>query len=269
MSRYLSHLAALTLHQVEPVQPRLASRFETPVDMGPADGNRLDAVQELHVQPSTVTPTESPVAQKIVTAPVNVQPKQEHNPPKIVEHTEFIINKPESPADLPKPSPVQGMAAFDTKPNTEQSNRTALPVDKPVVQTSYGIRKDALPPESKHTLVEQTIRIERVTTEVAASGANPKSVKLEESQHPAPVKPASIVTRPEPSPAGPNTVSQTGIRSLPSDTDAAPAPTVQVTIGRIEIRATQVADKPSVKAHSANTAMSLDDYLKQRNGGKA
>jgi hypothetical protein len=54
-----------------------------------------------------------------------------------------------------------------------------------------------------------------------------------------------------------------------SATEAGPVPTIQVTIGRIEIRATQVADKPVAKPRASNNTMSLDDYLKQRNGGKS
>jgi hypothetical protein len=53
-----------------------------------------------------------------------------------------------------------------------------------------------------------------------------------------------------------------------SGADTTPAPTIQVTIGRIEIRATQVAQKSEKKSYASNT-LSLDDYLKQRNGGKS
>jgi len=284
MSRYLSHLAALTLNRVGSVQPRLASRFETPVDMGPSDNNRLDVqafqvAPPAHEQPSAVTATDSPVEQKFVTTPVNVQAKKEsggQDHPMIDQPAEFMINKPESPGGLPKPSPVQGMAAFDTKLNTERSTRRAQPVDKPVPQTFYGIRKDAQPTESAHTLVEriqerftETTHSELAIREVAIPNATQKTSRPEESPRLAPVKPAGIVVRPEQSTARQNAPSQTSGRFVPSATDATPAPTVQVTIGRIEIRATQIADKPAAKSRTANTTMSLEDYLKQRNGGRA
>jgi hypothetical protein len=45
------------------------------------------------------------------------------------------------------------------------------------------------------------------------------------------------------------------------------SPTIQVTIGRIEIRAA-VASASARKTSARSPAMSLDDYLKQRNGGR-
>lgn len=45
------------------------------------------------------------------------------------------------------------------------------------------------------------------------------------------------------------------------------APTIQVTIGRVEIRAT-VESTPARKAPTKALAMSLDEYLRQRNGGR-
>lgn len=279
MSRYLSHLAALTLNRVEPVHPRLASRFETPFDTRPGDNNRLDMVQELqagpstHVQPSTVNTEKSPATHKIVTAPITIQANknsvgQDH--PIVDQPTGRLINKPESPGDLPKPSPN----AFDTKLNTEHSNQRAQPVDKSDSQTFNGIH--ALPMESTHTLVEriqehfiETTHSELVIREMATPNATQKNSSSEESPRPAPVKPSSIVTRSEQPTARQKTPSQTDVRFVQSATDATPAPTVQVTIGRIEIRATQIADKPAAKPRAANTTMSLEDYLKQRNGGRA
>jgi hypothetical protein len=46
----------------------------------------------------------------------------------------------------------------------------------------------------------------------------------------------------------------------------APAPTIQVTIGRIEVRATVAAPAPARKAPAKSSTMSLDEYLKQRDG---
>jgi hypothetical protein len=46
-----------------------------------------------------------------------------------------------------------------------------------------------------------------------------------------------------------------------------PAPTIQVTIGRIEVRATPAATPRPQAARSAPSVMSLDDYLNQRAKG--
>lgn len=47
---------------------------------------------------------------------------------------------------------------------------------------------------------------------------------------------------------------------------AAPAvePVIQVTIGRIEVRATQPAPQPSRPRSAAPNAMSLEEYLRRR-----
>ena len=47
----------------------------------------------------------------------------------------------------------------------------------------------------------------------------------------------------------------------------ADAPTIQVTIGRVEIRAT-VESPPARKPLAKAPVMSLDEYLRQRNGGR-
>jgi len=275
MSRYLSHLAALTLNRVEPVQPRLASRFETPVEMGPSDSIHLDPVHEFqaapptHVQPSTVSATDSPVEHKIATAPVNVQAKA-------VDHAEFMIKKAKLPTNQQKLSSDPGFTSFDkqigTRVNTGQMHRDTAPV----TQTSYAVHKDTQPTESIQTIVEriqerftETTHNEQTLTEVTASDAHQKPSERDKSTHPTPVRPGSIVVRPEQPTARQNALSQTGGQFVPFATDATPAPTIQVTIGRIEIRATQIADKPAAKPRAANTTMSLEDYLKQRNGGRA
>ena len=52
-----------------------------------------------------------------------------------------------------------------------------------------------------------------------------------------------------------------------SNLRAAEVPTIQVTIGRIEIRATPPA-APVPKPRPASPTLSLDDYLRQRNEGR-
>ena len=47
-------------------------------------------------------------------------------------------------------------------------------------------------------------------------------------------------------------------------TDHAAAPDIQVTIGRIEVRAVPAAEPPARRAAAATNPMSLDDYLRRR-----
>lgn len=47
-----------------------------------------------------------------------------------------------------------------------------------------------------------------------------------------------------------------------------PTPTIQVTIGRIEVRATAPVNPLSTQARPKPPVMSLDEYLRQRGGGR-
>jgi len=51
-------------------------------------------------------------------------------------------------------------------------------------------------------------------------------------------------------------------------TSSPPAPAIQVTIGRIEVRAIMPPVTPPQRSHTPGPTLSLDDYLKQRNGGQ-
>jgi len=72
---------------------------------------------------------------------------------------------------------------------------------------------------------------------------------------------APVARREHPQPLADRTASQF------ERAHAMDAPTIQVTIGRVEIRAT-VAPTPTRKAPTHRPTMSLDEYLKQRNGSR-
>ncbi len=52
----------------------------------------------------------------------------------------------------------------------------------------------------------------------------------------------------------------------PADRPAEAAPTIQVSIGRIEVRAVP-PPPPSAKPRAGPAPMTLEEYLRQRNGG--
>jgi hypothetical protein len=56
--------------------------------------------------------------------------------------------------------------------------------------------------------------------------------------------------------------------AMPEKPAPQPEPVINVTIGRIEVRATPAAAPKSAKPHSAPATMTLDDYLRQRNKGE-
>ena len=318
MSHYLSHLAALTLNQVKPIQPRLASRFEMPIERG----NDVDTAQEsgvappVHSQSAPVIMTDIPVAQKVVTPATEIQKEPSNQEPfRIIERTEFVIKKSESPSGEQPLSLAQNVAPIDIK---QASRVTPLVSEIVRQQPSYSIPKDLPATENTRTIVERVqehftetthnefvIReliapldaqqksgrfedppraasvkptstvvhseqsiVERNTSNQATDQAD-KKINIETSLRPAPVKPVSIIVQAEHSTAASN-IPNKAVPSAQFDTEATPpAPTIQVTIGRVEIRATQVSDKSAAKPCAVSTAMSLDDYLKQRSGGKS
>ena len=75
-----------------------------------------------------------------------------------------------------------------------------------------------------------------------------------------------VIAQPRITPLGESRRSMSALDSIESST---PQPTVQVTIGRIEVRAVQSATTPATRPRAAPPVMNLDDYLRQRSGGRA
>ena len=221
----------------------------------------------------------SPVTQRVVTASADVHTKKEsggQDQPKVDDPTGFMIKKFSLPVDDQKPSSSRSFASFDTKIDTEQINRAAPSIIKPDAQASYEVRKDAPPTENVRTLVErvqqhftETTHNEIVIREVVIPDANKKSSKLEESPRAAPVRPASITVLSEQSTVGANTLNKAEAQAMSfsqSGTDTTLAPTIQVTIGRVEIRAQQQTPPSNKAQRSTPVVMALSDYLNSRGG---
>lgn len=285
MSGYLNHLAALTLNQVQPVQPRLASRFEAPLNKDGIDHIQQDVAQEfplsappIHAQPSIVSASDHSISQKVESVPAGdrmMRNTNGHDQPQASEQTGLRTEKLKLRNDQQAPVFNQSVSAI----NQEQANHAAPPVNKPVAAEFQETHKNPKPVESTHTRIErlqehfftETTHKELVIKAVTPLDSGEKNEKADEMPHSAPVKPTSIAVRPAQTTIEPLPAKQAGNQHIPfaqSDTDTTPAPTIQVTIGRIEIRATQTAEKSTAKPRAASTAMSLDDYLSRRNGGR-
>ena len=219
-----------------------------------------------------------------------------------IEHTEPVIKQSDVLKHEQKSTVGQSFSPIETEPVPA----IIQPVLQPSYAVSS---KDSLPKENTHTIIErvrenfteithnefvireiaeqphshqkigifeESIKSEpftdRVMTEQIPFQSSHKNYSLEEQPRSIPVKPNNIVVRTEQSIVPSNTPGQFGVQQTPAaqfGIDTTPAPTIQVTIGRIEIRATQVSDKSSAKPRAASATLSLDDYLKQRNGGRS
>jgi hypothetical protein len=99
----------------------------------------------------------------------------------------------------------------------------------------------------------------------SAPAAKPTRLTVE----PSPQPPAARPQRPTPTAAPPNVARPTGpnaARAMQGEA-AASAPIINVTIGRVEVRATNAPAAPRRESAPAAPLMSLDDYLRQRAGG--
>jgi len=283
MSRYLNHLAALTLNQVEPVQPRLTSRFEASGDgenigsLGKTGENQHmkedEALSTAHTP--DIVETQAPIDALIKSVtPTFLQVKshvdggqKQGNRAKPAASVKASINQaPKVPdALLEQAWPPMGFKPINIK-------------SKPTAQSAKAVKQPFQSRRAEQTLntIERsqeqlfaTTHSEFVSKETAP-GDNFQDIKRwEDMPRPLPVKPTRITVRSEQLAAAPAPAQSTQAASTPAEQVEAPEPTIQVTIGRIEIRATQTPDKPTAKPRAVSTTMSLDDYLKQRNGSKS
>jgi len=283
MSKYLNHLAALTLNQVEPVQPRLTSRFEASGDgekigsLGNTGANQDMKIGEALATAHTpdIVETQPPIDALIKSDTPNfLQVKsqvdggqKQGNRAKPAASVKASINQAPKVPDAQPEHTWPPMGLF--KPSNTQA--------KPIAQTAKAVKQPFQPRRVEQTLntIERsqeqlfaTTHSEFVSQEIAVDSFQ-EVKRWEDMPRPVPVKPARITVRSEQLAATPAPVQSTQAASTPAEQVEAPESTIQVTIGRIEIRATQTPDKPVPKPRAVSTTMSLDDYLKQRNGSKS
>jgi hypothetical protein len=91
--------------------------------------------------------------------------------------------------------------------------------------------------------------------DTAAKAATPGTVAQPAAQAPARVRPHTRLAAAPSAPPAP----------APPD----PPPTIQVSIGRVEVRAARQPEPAPRQARATSASMSLDEYLRQRNGGGA
>ncbi len=138
------------------------------------------------------------------------------------------------------------------------------------------VRGAAFPsvPAPPERIVRESVR-ETFRTEVIAPSEAPRMEKVPASPAVAP-QISQTSARVAPRPPAPSPVVPTITRAAPAAPtfdekrdEVAAQPTIHVTIGRIEVRATAApARKPTSNAAAPTGALSLDDYLSQRAGGQ-
>jgi hypothetical protein len=283
MSDYLGNLAARSLGPAQAVRPRLASRFE-PVPSAPspfqAETERA-ALLETAVEETAAAPTrtsrlaETPRRRTAPPEPVEEEPSA---PPRrrrarrdpVVEEIEPVPERrrPEPVSTVIAPAPVamvplqkpvadRGVPPSEASPpgplstRVERGNLGRAAVAQPVLprpQEAFAVSPRQAPSASSPL----STPVERGPGGEASRANRPGDRELPES------KPASTILQPK----------VTVIEREPFSVHReAPAPTIQVTIGRIEVRATPAAKAPVRERPSAPSALSLEEYLRQRSKG--
>ena len=282
MSDYLGNLAARSLEPAQAVRPRLASRFEpvpsatSPFQAEPATLFET-AVEETAVAPAPTRGPRPVVAPRERMAPPEPVEEEPSAPPRrrrtrrapVVEEAEPVPerSRPEpASAAVAAPVPVavaplqkrfagRGVLPSEASPpgplstgvergNDTQAKELVVPVVRAVVrdESDRPIAPDRSPLSTP---------VERGTGGEASRASRPKD------RQPAQREPASTVLQPK----------ITVIERTPPPHREAPAPTIQVTIGRIEVRATPAAKAPARERPAAQPALSLEEYLRQRYKG--
>lgn len=267
MNGYLSHMASLAFNRVALVQPRLASRFEGSVGEAPAEDYR-----EVVSRPLVNTPVPPPEA--VPAVPVKAR----------APVTQGELTPPATPAHRTEESPVEARV-------------TVQPV-QPVATThatSTGTRV-----EIQHLIREQVRDLPLLTPmAVSIPGRIPDAVKPENGRRGAAENTPNLPNQPVAHPDKPATMDKVPVPDIPTAPQdnrplqiqtrisvpenrrepaahhqpempvvSTPAASIQVSIGRIEIKATPASASPAAKPRPAPATLSLDDYLKQRKGDR-
>lgn len=296
MSDYLTNLAVRSVNLAEVIQPRLASRFEASrahnalglriavpslmdeevMTEAPAEVS-VHLPQEQHIELKAAAPEEnvlrtprpaqtqisSPKARETITVAV---PQQEERAevksetigePRPLARTALRERLPVSSTlrTQPRVVPPPGDDARMQNPadRVVLSPEVRSPVSEAMPQTTepeqQPTRQPIMPPITR-------VVIERETEQYATVREQPVS----SASH-------SVVVRPRVIPLERQREEKRSGGAVPWPVHTQPpAPTIHVTIGRVEVRATGPA-APAPKPWSAPQTMSLDEYLRKRSGG--
>jgi hypothetical protein len=268
---------SLTRMQVDRDRP--LSPPSIPFTVQPADTR----IEPPPTQP-TVTPTTA--SSEIQAALPNRTPELQTSPQRelIIERIIERVaspDKPQAPTLLsPQSSPIQTTELLQTvseplsktvprEPDPERPTLNPV-VSRQTIDTGHSSLITSSPKRQSHLLesVVQRIVTERVVSPVEPLAKVTPHIQPSSSPTTIPSTSATVVVQPQVMPyVEPKASAPTQVTATPE-----PMPTIQVTIGRIEVRATPPPTPPSQRQRetlprSAPPVMSLDEYLNQRAKG--
>jgi len=174
--------------------------------------------------------------------------------------------QPRLPSVFEPSALVSDQPGIEPKPHAGHSTDDAMTLDQRKPRQSSTRRQDApiiQPPSGQGTASqhETNLNIDRDTRKSSPTPLPESRRSSSELIHA--VQPKYTVR----SPMRPPHETSAG-KSLQHTNTAHPAPVIRVTIGRIDVRAVLPPAQPPRQTTPARPKLTLDEYLKQRNGGR-
>ncbi len=304
MNDYLDTLLACTLRPQETIQPRRRGRYE-PLNYSrglamapPLDPTGSEAADLVEEEVSRIAPSSPMRAPPAPIGPLAVKPSalpQTGEVPHASAPKTAFLGAPASPPATGRNLPPVGLEPTPSSMagSVQAGEDAGAPRNNGLEPTSSSAPKPAFlgapasPPATGRNLppvgLEPTSSSATGPVQAGEDAGAPRDRRApvvksvvsplsHPERQPAAIagnEPLTPALQPRPvSPVPPrlNPVSQPAFGES-SNLRAAEAPTIQVTIGRIEVRATPPA-APVPKPRPASPTLSLDDYLRQRNEGR-
>ena len=274
MSNYLDHLVSRSLGYTDRVKPRVPSLFE-PLSETIGLSSALAGEENVLTVPSTSEKTElggsNPQAFKVQELEPQVRtqqlssstsfPGQESSSPIVIpsKADHRLIEETPQPQAQPLLSPLSNPSAISLLRSPqplviEHRVESAISASQSTATPTRQVKASSAPETDSARSEQGIIPTGTTITPVVLSAMSPMPVEKTPAIRPAVVtfSPASLVSPSE---------------AIASPQPASSLPTIHVTIGRIEVRATPpAATQP--KPRSVSPVMNLDEYLRQRGGGK-
>jgi hypothetical protein len=252
MSQYLHHIAAKSLALTPVVRPRLASLFEPPFEganFARADFNLSDLNEENRNEP--IAPFAANLEHSIPPTPDRASPP---NPAPHTATTSLFSSL--SPAHPISPAPRTARGSLEAEPATSPPVPASPPISTapPIAPLPTPISAP-LP-----TPVEPSQPLTR--NEPSLTLSPPRLVFPRIKQATEPLFPTQPISGSPP--RSPDRIPSNSLTSsLP------PPPTIQITIGHIEVRAIAPKPSPAPVPKPRPAKPSLEEYLRSRSGSRA
>ena len=263
MSDFLSRVLARSQGQAPVLQRRRASLFEPQPAVAQVES---PASRPASPQPAPSAPLSREPAAVMERAPIQPFPVAVRAPAELdatpVSRSESPVRSREQPREPAEERgtvlvevglgpPIAAPVARPMAPSFEAS------VAPPVVTPGAPLARPSAPAPAVTPPVRRRAGVPRPGSETIPRAG---------SEAVAPAPRPTVVT-PLPRPPLSSARGLTRRPAAPVMTSAPPAPAIQVTIGRIEVRAVQSPSAPARRQGPAGPRLSLEEYLKSRAGG--